>query len=250
MSFVREISSELNKVIAELKKALSMESLDVLIAQSEVRDLGGTKVVVKRFTSEIGLLKWLPPAILLRASYPFALTPRERFKREKRFMEYSGWQSFRLPKIYSVDEEELVVVREFIDGLPLKCDRLDDVVILGRVLAEIHSKGFSMGDVKPTNFLVSSGVPYVIDAEQSTPFKYELGSWDIAVAAFFIALANYVEVSKFRELFEEFSKAYLQFGGSEESYCELLSPRNAVVITFMPLPNTFVLYEVQKSYCS
>ncbi|MEM2006912.1 MAG: hypothetical protein QXG17_05520 [Sulfolobales archaeon] len=249
MPFVREISSEINKVIAELKKALSIENLDILIAQSEVRNLGETKVVVKRFTSEIGLLKWLPPAILLRASYPFALTPRERFKRETKFMDYSGWQRFRCPKIYSVDEEELVIMREYIDGVPLRCDRLADVVILGRVLAEIHSKGFSMGDVKPTNFLISSGVPYVIDAEQSTPFRDELGSWDIAVAAFFISLSSYVEVTKFRELFDEFSKAYLQSGGSAESYCDLLSPRNAVMMTFMPLPNTLILSEVRKSYC-
>lgn len=249
MSFVREISSEISKVISELRKALSMESLDFLVAQSEVRDLGGTRVVIKRFTSEVGLLKWLPPAILLRASYPFALIPKERFRRELRFMEFSDWRGFRVPKILSADENELVVTREFVEGYPLRCDRHTDAARLGSVLGEIHSKGFCMGDVKPTNFIVSDDVPYVIDAEQSTPFREDLGSWDLAVAAFFIAFTSYMDTEKFRDLFEEFSKSYLNHGGSKSSYCDILSPRNAVMITFMPLPNILMLSEVRKNYC-
>lgn len=249
MSFVRDISSEISRVIAEIRKAFSIETLDVLVAQSEVRSLGQTKVVVKRFTSEIGLLKWLPPAILLRTSYPFALTPRERFRREMKFMSLGEWRGFRVPRVISVDEDELVVVREFIDGEPLKCDRWTDVVTLGRVLAEIHSRGFSMGDVKPTNFLIGGGEPYVIDAEQSTQFRSDLGGWDLAVAAFFIALSNYMDTTRFRELFEGFSEAYLRHGGPKDSYCDLLSPRNAVMITFIPLPSTLILADVRRTYC-
>ncbi len=249
MVFAREVSEEISRIIAKIRKALNVETLDILIAQSEVRDLGGVRVVVKRFSSEIGLLKWLPPAIFLRASYPFTLVPRERFKRELRFMTFEGWQGFRVPKIVSVDEEELVVVREFVEGEPLRCDKPEDAATLGRVLAEVHSKGFSMGDAKPTNLLISGGVPYVVDAEQSVPFREDWGGWDLAVAAFFISLVNYAEVSKFRELFGELSRAYLKSGGSRNAYCEILSPRNAAVIAFMPLPHVLALSEVRREHC-
>ncbi|MCX8185138.1 MAG: hypothetical protein RMI56_03640 [Sulfolobales archaeon] len=249
MSLVREISSEVSKVIAELRKVFAIENLDFLITQSEIREIGGKKLVIKKFTSEIGLLKWLPPAILLRASYPFTITPRERFKREVGFMEFKDWSELRVPKILSVDESELVITREYIEGKIVRCDKLADVRILGRVLAEVHNRGFSMGDVKPSNFLISGSVPYVIDAEQSTQFREDMGSWDLAVAAFFISLASYIDTEKFRKLFNEFSNSYLEAGGSRESYCDILSPKNAVLLTFMPLPNVLVLSDVKKTYC-
>ncbi|MCS7099506.1 MAG: hypothetical protein RMH84_00265 [Sulfolobales archaeon] len=249
MSLIKEISSEINKVITELRKVLAAESLDILIAQSEIREVGGRKVVVKKFTSEIGLLKWLPPAIFLRASYPFAIAPRERFKRETKFMEFGEWSGFRVPRILSTDEVELVVVREYVEGEVVRCDRVADVRTLGKVLAEVHSRGFSLGDVKPTNFLISGSVPYVIDAEQSTRFREDMGSWDLVVVAFFISLASYMGTEKFRDLFGEFSESYLKSGGSRESYCGIISPKNAVMLTFMPLPNVLALSDVKKAYC-
>jgi tRNA A-37 threonylcarbamoyl transferase component Bud32 len=249
VSTLRGLSSELDRFLTELRRALSIEGLDSLVAQSEVREEGGVRVVVKRFTKEVGLLKWLPPAVFLRASYPYALSPRERFGREVRFMTFQGWEGFRVPRVLSFDEEELVIVREYVDGRYLDCGGLEDVVRLGSVLAESHRKGFSLGDVKPTNFLVSGGSTYVIDAEQSTQFREELGSWDIAVATFFIALLNIARVREFGEYYAAFSEAYVGGGGSISSYCDLLSPRNAVMLAFIPLTHLVTVVEVQKGFC-
>ncbi len=249
MTITRDLPAEIGRALARIRKALGVESLDFLIAQSEVEDVGGTKVVVKRFSSEVGLLKWLPPALLLRASYPFALAPRERLRRELEFMRFGGWRGLRVPKILSVDEGELIIVREFVEGEPLRCDRPEDVAVLGRVLAEVHGRGFSMGDVKPTNFLLSQGTPYVVDAEQSAPSRDDWNSWDLAVASFFVSLTNYAETSRFRELFGELSKAYLDSGGNRRAYCEVLSPKNAAVIAFMPLPHLLALTEVRRELC-
>ena len=249
MSAFRELSSEVDRVLSELRRALSIEGLDSLVAQSEVREEGGVRVVVKRFTKEVGLLKWIPPAVFLRASYPYALAPRERFSREIRFMRFQDWAGFRVPRILSVDEDELVVVREYVEGRYLDCGRVEDVVRLGSVLAESHSKGFSLGDVKPTNFLVSGYSTYVIDAEQSTQFREELGSWDIAVAAFFIAISNLVRVREFSEHYTAFSEAYIKEGGFTRSYCGLLSPRNAVLLAFIPLTHLAAIAEVHRNLC-
>jgi tRNA A-37 threonylcarbamoyl transferase component Bud32 len=249
VSTLRGLSSELDRFLTELRRALSIEGLDSLVAQSEVREEGGVRVVVKRFTKEVGLLKWLPPAVFLRASYPYALSPRERFGREVRFMTFQGWEGFRVPRVLSFDEEELVIVREYVDGRYLDCGRVEDVARLGSVLAESHRKGFSLGDVKPTNFLVSGGSTYVIDAEQSTQFREELGSWDIAVATFFIALLNVARVREFGEYYAAFSEAYVGGGGSISSYCDLLSPRNAVMLAFIPLTHLVTVVEVQKGFC-
>jgi len=246
---LKGISSEVDRVLSELRRALSIEGLDSIIAQSEVREEGGVKVVVKRFTKEVGLLKWLPPAILLRASYPYALSPRERFNREVRFMRFQGWVGFRVPRILSVDEKELVVVREYVEGRYLDCGRVDDVVRLGSVLAEAHSKGFSLGDIKPTNFLISREFVYVIDAEQSTQFSEELGGWDIAVATLFIALLNIARIREFSELYTAFSEVYIRGGGCIRSYCGLLSPRNAILLAFTPLTHLVAVAEVHKSFC-
>lgn len=236
-------------MLSELRKVFRIENIDVLIAQSEVKEIDGVKVVVKRFTSEIGLLKWLPPAIFLKVSYPFALTPRERFEREMKFMGFSSWEGFRVPKIFNVDHENLTVVREYVEGEALNCGKRDDVVALGRILAEVHSKGFCLGDVKPTNFITNRETIYVIDAEQSVHFREELGSWDLMVATFFISLANYMNIDIFQKLFEEFSRSYLDSGGSIRSYCDMLSPRNAILATFMPLPNLVIISNIRKRYC-
>lgn len=249
MSLLKEISSEIGRMLSELRKALSVENLDVLIAQSEVKEVNGLKVVVKRFTSEIGLLKWLPPAIFLKASYPFALTPKERFEREIDFMSFSNWEKFRVPKILSADRENLTITREYVEGRSLSCDKRDDVATLGKILAEVHSKGFCLGDVKPTNFIVNNEAIYVIDAEQSVRFREELGSWDLIVATFFISLANYMKFDVFHELFTEFSRSYLDSGGSIRSYCDMLSPRNAVLATFIPLPNLVEISNTRRRYC-
>jgi len=249
VSTFKGISSEVDRVLSELRRALSIKSLDSIIAQSEVREEGGVKVVVKRFTKEVGLLKWLPPAVFLRASYPYALAPRERFSREIRFMRFQDWVGFKVPRILSVDEDELVVIREYVEGRYLDCERVEDVVRLGSVLAESHSKGFSLGDVKPTNFLVSGDSTYVIDAEQSTQFREELSSWDIAVAAFFIAISNLVRVREFSEHYTAFSEAYIREGGSTRSYCGLLSPRNAVLLAFIPLTHLAAIAEVHRNLC-
>ncbi len=249
MSLLKEISSEISRMISELRKVFRVESIDVLIAQSEVREINGVKVVMKKFTSEIGLLKWLPPAIFLKVSYPFALTPKERFEREMRFMSFSGWEGFKVPRILNADHENLIVIREYVEGEPLSCDRRDNVVALGRILAEVHSKGFCLGDVKPTNFITNREAIYVIDAEQSVYFREELGSWDLMVATFFISLANYMNIDMFQELFEEFSRSYLESGGLMRSYCDMLSPRNAVLATFIPLPNLVVISNIRKKYC-
>jgi len=249
VSTLKGISSEVDRVLSELRRVLSMEGLDSLIAQSEIREEGGVKVVIKRFTKEVGLLKWLPPAVFLRANYPYVLSPRERFNRELRFMRFQGWVGFRVPRILSVDEEDLVVVREYVDGRYLDCGMVEDAVRLGSVLAESHSKGFSLGDVKPTNFLVSGGSTYVIDAEQSTQFRDELGSWDIAVATFFIALSNLTRIREFEEHYVAFSEAYIGAGGSTSSYCGVLSPRNAVLLAFIPLTHLIAVADVHRRFC-
>lgn len=220
--------------------------IDRLISQSEIVVIDGKKYVKKRYFKEVGIIKWIPPTILFRVNYPFTLSPRERFKRELDFMTY-GWRGFvRTPKLVSTDDEKLEILREYIEGNVI--NYLRDSKSLGRALALIHMRGWALGDVKPTNFLVdeSSAHVYVIDAEQSVRTDdLTHKAWDVALSAFFASYACLSNLAVYENFLQEFLREYIrEWEGGIAVLKELSSMRFGGIFLIIPLPHVFTLADI------
>lgn len=220
--------------------------IDRLISQSEIVIINGKKYVKKRYLKEVGIIKWIPPTILFRVSYPFTLSPRERFKRELNFMTY-GWHGFvKTPKLVSTDEERLEILREYVEGDVI--NYLRDSEPLGRALSLIHKEGWALGDVKPTNFLVneSSTHVYVIDAEQSVRTDdLTHKAWDVALSAFFASYAYLSNLTAYENFLQEFLREYTRrWEGGIAVLRELSSMRFGGIFLIMPLPHVFALADM------
>ncbi len=224
----------------------NLHALDKLISQSEVIDFNGSKAVRKKFSSEVSLLKWLPPAIFLKSIYPFAYDPLERLRREVNFLTSAGWEFVKVPKLLKVSTEEAYIVREYVEGDFI--DLRKDAVTMARVLSEIHRRGFVMGDVKPTNFLVNPEGVYVIDAEQSIASPEEqLRAWDLVLILFFATYAFITSRTGFRKFTEEFLRTYLKTGGASEPVAQILDLKFGGILMLMPVPHLIELTSVIES---
>ncbi len=245
------MSSEFKELLSEVVKHLKEFSrgqiinidVDVLLGQVDIMNLGGLKVVRKKFSSEIGILKWLPPSIFYKASYPFTVVPNERFKRELKFFSSGGGRWYRVPKVYEIDEVNLILVREFVEGSKLAYD-LEASNLLGKVLAEVHSKGYALGDVKPSNFIVNDGV-YIIDAEQAVAGgNDDLFSWDLILTLLFISYRYVVDPGGFKKFASQFINSYLEVGGSITAVKSIFSIKNLGIALLIPPHTLRTLVEV------
>lgn len=243
-------TDRLSDLIRSLKEVVgSVPSLDKLIAQVEVTSIKGKKYVVKRFTKEVGVIKWIPPTIVFRAAYPFTLLPKERFTREVNFFSQE-WECVKTPKILEADEESLTIIREFVEGEFISYDRHAND--LARALAKIHSRNWALGDVKPTNFLISAkGELYVIDAEQAiktdnVPHK----AWDLMLTSFFSAYYFITDTESYGGFLRKFLKAYLMNGDNRNVLRELTGLKFGGLILLMPLPHAFTLSDVLEEMIS
>lgn len=233
----------LQDIINQLKERLgSPVNLDQLIAQTEIITINKKKYVRKKFSSEIGFLKWLPPSIVFRSSYPFAMNARERLLREVSFFKAKIWSYVQVPNVIAVDEDNLVIIREFVEGSYL--DYKKEGKSLGRILGEIHKKGYVMGDVKPTNFILNNR-PYIIDAEQAVQnTDPALRSWDLILTIFFASFSFLMDRKSFRNFLTQFLNEYLNSGGDAEAVAEMLTLKNSGIAMIIPLPHLVIAAEI------
>ncbi len=219
--------------------------IDKLISQAEIVTIDGKNYVRKRYACEVGVMKWLPPALFLKPIYPFTLEPRERLKREICFFK-SVWQGFKVPGILSYDENKLELIREYVEGRLINYRSEDDLRILAKVFAEVHSKGYALGDVKPTNFLVSDdGDVYVIDAEQAVSnANTDSRSWDLLATLLISSYFYIANVVKYKEVIKVFFREYLSNGGDEEVLANIASQKFIGLAILIPLPHLIGIVEV------
>jgi len=230
-----EFKELITEVVKHLKEFINSQliNIDIIVGQVDIIEWHGLKAVRKKFSSEIGILKWLPPSLFYKASYPFTISPYERFRRELTFFSRGGGRWYRVPKVYEVNERELTLVREFIDGNFLGYN-VEHAELFARALAEIHSSGYVLGDVKPTNFVVGDGL-WVIDAEQSTVAGgSELMGWDLILTLLFASYSFFTDVSEFRRYVRVFLKSYVSYGGSLGAVKSILSIKNLSIALLIP----------------
>lgn len=243
------ISMGASRKLTDIMKALvgnglvPASDIDKLIAQVEVIELEGKKYVIKKFAKEVGVVKWIPPTVFFRVNYPFTLVPKERFDREVRFFEQE-WTCFRTPKLYEKDPKNLIIVREFIDGKPATYSHHSKK--LGKFFAILHTHDWSLGDTKPTNFLVTEdGILYIIDAEQAIPTDKDIHkAWDLMLSSFFIAYRFLSNPDRYLEVLSEFINSYLHEGGKLEVIEELTTAKFSGLAILMPLPHVLIMSDV------
>jgi tRNA A-37 threonylcarbamoyl transferase component Bud32 len=238
----RELLNEVLKYLRRFTHGQTVD-LDVLLGQIDILEINGLKVVKKKFLSEVGILKWLPPSIFYKASYPFTLNPSERFRRELNFFNLGGGKYYKVPRLYEIDEENLIIVREYIDGRKLSYDR-ESRELFSKALAEIHSRGYVLGDVKPSNFIINNQGIWIIDAEQAIVTSDEvLFGWDLILTMFFASYKYVVDVEDFKDFIKSFIRSYLSSGGKVVWVRSIFSIRNLGIALLIPPHTLKVLIE-------
>ncbi len=232
-----------------LRPNISM--LEPLLAQSVI--IRKDKKVVKNYSHVTGLFKWSILANIYRLGYPFAMSPSARMRRELRFffcMKSMG-TSIGIPLIYSFDIEKNILVREYIEGRLIKPeDSNNDSYILGKILGELHSLGWTLGDTKSDNFIIGEDNRYyVIDAEQAERLAFDprMRAWDILTALLIVSLKKpYMTQRELSRKVDSFMKGYNE-GGNPAMTAETLRnigfPTLAALLPLFPWHHVKVIKE-------
>ncbi len=227
-----------------------LDILDSLFSQSKIIEYHGSRAVMKKYSYEPGLVKWLFIRLLSSPLkiYPFTLDPRERMEREVGFFTYKPG-GVRTPRVYEENWEELYIIREYIEGDSLKgTSPPSSYAAVAAALAKIHSSRRALGDTKFTNFLINGDEVAVIDAEQAVETGNALHySWDIVVLLSTLAASTIKENPPWSprglyERFDAFLDAYIAIYGSEPVALIRNNKRiKALLALLMPPPYSMYL---------
>ncbi|RLG79549.1 MAG: hypothetical protein DRO13_05780 [Thermoprotei archaeon] len=228
-----------------------VEIVNSMFSQSRIIVVNGRKYVVKNYTSEAGLVKWLlvKTAGVTAKVYPYTVDPSERMSREVLFID-SMKNIIDLPRVIIKDWISKVVVREFVEGEVFSpSSGVREYRSIGRLLAVIHSHGFALGDTKFQNFVKSKTGYYVIDGEQAVRTDdYSYMYWDVMV---FCVTCTYGLISskpmgslrKMQEYIAGFLEGYVEEGGKKaERVISVYNRFNYKGLAYVLLPTPYNLY--------
>jgi tRNA A-37 threonylcarbamoyl transferase component Bud32/predicted nucleotidyltransferase len=200
------------------------------------------KVVVKRFKN-ISAFKWTLLNIWAIPSKKFEQNPDARMAYEYLALLKFRDLGFNTPQILLLYLSDRILVTEFLQGKNLgdiithylagESEDLEPVKIYGRILAELHKKGYTIGDTKPSNTLYIDSKLYLTDLEQAM----EGGdpSWDIAEFIYYaIRLTPYS--NRVKNFINTFKEGYLSIG-EKSALAEAASPKYLKPFQPIILPN-------------
>jgi len=152
---------------------------EVYLIDIEYED-GVRKLVAKRY-SYIYLFKWLFIFLWLIGLKHFSLDPRKRLINEYIGLNVLNSIGVNTPKVYAVVWSPKMIIMDYINGLSLNNMEFKEVLgfakKFGMILGMLHSKGFTLGDTKSNNILISNGDMYILDLEQ---FNVDRNyAWDV-----------------------------------------------------------------------
>jgi len=104
----------------------------------------------------------------------------------------SNHEPIMTPKVHNVNWKNKILKREYVDGENLsKVEPKEAAEKIAKVLGTLHSRGWVLGDTKPTNFIQSNNKIYIVDAEQALKSKSELYMvWDVIASLIFLGIYN------------------------------------------------------------
>jgi tRNA A-37 threonylcarbamoyl transferase component Bud32/predicted nucleotidyltransferase len=211
---------------------------------------GEARFVLKHF-ADIRSVKW---AILnvWSPSRKFSTSPAARMHREYHASVELRAKGVAVPKILGAALDDKVLAKEFVDG-----ERLSDVVQgvltgrteetsvverFGKAMAGLHRAGFSLGDPKANNVIVSGdGALYFTDLEQAIEGGDQ--AWDVAAFVYYPAKLSLREAGT-RKVADAFLKGYRAVNGAENVAKAVGSK---YVAPFRPLTAPQVLKTVRES---
>lgn len=148
----------------------------------------GIRIVVKDYSSPWGA-KWIVARVAAAGIREMRLAPMERLSAEYAFTRSLRSIGLLTPRILLVDPRRPLMAREYVEGVLLERAVGEEAPFreLGRLMGRLHSLGVTLGDVKPSNFLISrpGASLYLMDCEQAM-----LGGsapWDVASFLYFLA---------------------------------------------------------------
>ncbi len=158
------------------------------IYQTRLIELNDTRYVLKKYSYEPGIVKWLLIKIgnSIVQVYPYVIDPLERMKRELGFMERIS-KVVNTPRIIIRDWGGVQIVREYVEGERLDPNSVESYILAGETLARIHDSGHVLGDSNIFNFIVKDddGV-YIVDGEQAIESDSpDYMAWDLIVFIIF-----------------------------------------------------------------
>jgi len=166
-------------------------------------------------------LKWAFLNIWASAK-KFENTPDIRMCNEYKYLKMFKEMNFLTPKVIGLFLSDLILVMNYIEGVDLgtisseflrgKSQDLEPIRLYGDNLGRLHSKGYTLGDTKPSNAIYNNSKLYFTDLEQAS--KGGDYSWDIGEFIYY-SLKMCLQVDNARILVDTFKKAYLQKGYSE-----------------------------------
>ncbi|MGC8556389.1 MAG: hypothetical protein ACP5NG_05250, partial [Conexivisphaera sp.] len=147
---------------------------------------GTLRAVVKEYGSPWAA-KWVMARVAAAGIREMRFSPAERMAAEYAFTRLLRLAGLSTPRVLLVDPGRLVAVKEYVEGVLLERAVGDERPFreLGRILGRLHSAGVTLGDVKPSNFLVAPSSIYLIDCEQA--MRGGSAAWDVASFLYFLA---------------------------------------------------------------
>lgn len=212
---------------------------------------GGEARFVLKYFADIRSVKW---ALLnvWSLSHKFSTSPQARMHREYHASIVLRSKGVATPRIVGAVLDEKVLVKEYVEG-----ERFSDVVqaILtgrseetgvverfGEAMGAVHQAGFSLGDSKATNVIVSEdGRLYFTDLEQAAEGGDQ--AWDVAAFIYYQAKLSLKEAGT-RKVADAFFRGYRKANGAE-NIARARSPK--YVAPFRPLSVPGMLKVVRES---
>ena len=176
------------------------------------------KAVIKRFKNIVAF-KWAFLNIWAIPTKKFEQNPDARMAYEYTALLKFRELGFNTPRVLLIYLSDRILVTEFLEGKNLgeiisgylsgESEDLEPVKLYGKTLAELHSKGYTVGDTKPSNTLYSGLKLYLTDLEQAI----EGGdpSWDIAEFIYY-AIKLTPPSQRIKNFIEAFKEGYLSMG--------------------------------------
>jgi tRNA A-37 threonylcarbamoyl transferase component Bud32 len=205
------------------------------------------KFVVKQFL-DWSNLKWLSLNLWSFGTTSFSVLGQSRLEKEYAINKFLRSKGFSVPKIFHISHQKRLIFEEFIKGKELAetIKRIfspnrtaEDVALVkevGRMIAEAHSLGVSLGDCKPENFLVTKDGVVLLDLEQATRDGNQ--AWDIA--EFLYYSGHYSPPISFTnvagDISREFIEGYLEAGGKKQTVKMAASARYTKVFSVFTPP--------------
>ncbi len=265
--FVRLCDATSIEEYIERERAFSNQSVEIKklggvlnnVYLLSFRGDGATRMVVAKKFEEWTDLKWIPLAMWTIGTQNLSVRAKSRLARECAANLYLRKHGFAASAVLQVSWKKSLLFKEFIDG-----QRLDELIkglirtdivtesmqsILwrtGKVLAEVHNTGFTIGDNKPENMIVhQDGRVFFVDLEQAGKGGNQV--WDLA--EFLYYSGHYVLPTDSKrgvvEVASNFAQGYIAGGGSGECLGKVTASR--YVNKFVPFVLPGVLLEIRKA---